>query len=85
MTINYYQKDVYGKKTRYIIDETGIVQRQLFILTGKKTLTDDTLVVLKARGIGCIKILEPEKDELCKCGASELPTIHKKMDCKNPF
>jgi len=26
-----------------------------------------------------------EKGKACNCGASELPTIHDKKDCKNPY
>lgn len=55
MTIEYYQKNVYGKELLYVKDKK--LSDVVFRLTGKKTIDNQIIEALKALGCKFIQVL----------------------------
>jgi len=55
MIIEYYTKSVYGNEMKYIKDKH--ISSMLFLLTGKKTITNSDMIALKGLGYELKEVL----------------------------
>lgn len=61
LTVRYYVRVVYGRRTMYIVD--GDTARAVSELTGRKVLTESNKRAFESLGFSFHEVMEPRKDD----------------------
>lgn len=62
MDIHFYYRELYGNAMYYFADETEA--KVVRVLTGRKTMTQNDIVALRALGCNLIEVENPNKKQV---------------------